>query len=205
MKTKAIIIAASLVLLFPLKQKAQTYTTGIDAGVTTSSVNFSHLGNAFTNTIQGKGIMGFEGGLFERINCGMFLIQPMLLAAYQGGIVTYYNSDGSLNKTKFTEGNIEVPVLFGINLFDFLRIEAGPVYNWIYTTHFNNGNSIAITPSGFGYRIGANVEFGILNLGVAYQSLSNPSYSSSNASFTSLNEIIFSAALCFGGHKSYNK
>jgi hypothetical protein len=199
MKTKAIIIASWVLLLCPLRQKAQTFTTGIYAGVTTTSVNLSHLGNTFTNTIQGKGIMGFEGGLFERINCGIFFIKPMILAGYQGGTVTFYNSDGSINSEKFTEGNIEVPVLFGLKFFDFLRIEAGPVYNWIYATHFNGDNSIDVTPSGFGYRIGANVEFGILNLGLAFQGLNNTS-NGSTATFASPNELIFSVALCFGGH-----
>lgn len=143
--------------------------------------------------------MGFEGGLFERVNSGIFFIKPMLLAGYQGGTVTYYNTDGSINTAKFTEGNIEVPVLFGLRILDFLRIEAGPVYNWIYATHFNGDNSVAITPSGLGYRIGANVEFGMVNLGLAFQGLSNTSHSSSTATFSSPNELIFSIALCFGG------
>ncbi len=204
MKTKAIMIALLALLLFPLKPRAQTFTTGIYAGVTTASVNLSHLGNTFTNTIQGKDIMGFEGGLFERVNYGMLFIKPMLLAGYQGGTVTYYNSDGSINTAKFTEGNIEVPVLVGLNFFNFLRIEAGPVFNWIYATHFNGEYSVAVTPLGLGYRIGANVEFGIINLGLAFQGLSNTSYGS-EATFTSPYELIFSVALCFGGHDKYKK
>jgi hypothetical protein len=122
----------------------------------------------------------------------------MLLAGYQGGTVTYYNNDGSVNTSKFNYGNIEVPVLLGLRVFKLLRIEAGPVYNWIYSANFNGDNSIKVNPSGFGYRIGANVELGIINLGLAFQGLSNTSGGGSNATFTSPDELIFSVALCFG-------
>ena len=198
MKTNAIIIVSLMLLLCPLKQKAQTYTTGVYLGVSTTSVSISHMGNSLTNTIKGNGILGFEGGLFERFCFGVVFIKPMLLAGYQGGTVTYYNNDGSINTSKFNYGNIEVPVLLGLRLFKLLRIEAGPVYNWIYSANFDGNDAIKVNPSGLGYRIGANVELGIINLGFAFQGITNASSGSSTATFTSPDELIFSVALCFG-------
>lgn len=195
-----ITVAVMLFLLLLSKGgKAQTtFTTGITAGASTASVKFSGIGNSFVNTIKGNNIMGFEGGLFERINLGPLFIKPMLLAGYQGGTATYTNNDGSVNTSKFNYGNIEVPVLLGLKILGPLRIEAGPVYNWIYTANYNDDNSIKINPSGLGYRAGANVELGILNLGLAYQGITNRSDNSSTTTFSSPSELIFSLALCFG-------
>ncbi len=190
----------SFVLLIPKEQKAQTCTIGITAGASTASVDFENIGHSFVNTVKGTGIMGFEGGLFERINLGPFFIKPMELISYQGGTATYYNSDGTVNKQKFDYGNIEVPLLFGFRILGPLRIEAGPVYNWIYTTQFSEDNTIKVNPSGLGWRAGANVELGIINLGLAYQGLTNNSDNSTTTTFKSPNELIFSLALCFGGH-----
>ncbi len=188
MKAKILILASAFLLFNPLKQQAQSLTSGITVGATTTSAKFEDLGNSFTNTIKGNGIRGFEGGIFERINIGPVFIKPMLLGTYSSGTVTYYNNDGS-------EGKIEVPVLFGIRFLHFLRIEGGPVYDWICTVQCENDNSIKISPSGLGYRVGASVEFGVINLSLAYQGLTNKS--GSGTQFFSPNELIFSIALCF--------
>ncbi|MGP8215200.1 MAG: outer membrane beta-barrel protein [Bacteroidia bacterium] len=200
MKTKTLVIAAMALFFLPKEQKAQSWTntTGIIVGTSTASVKFSNTGNAFTSTIKGNNIMGFEGGLFERFNYSMIFIKPMLLASYQGGTVTFYNTDGTVNTSKFAYGNIEVPLLFGLRILGPLRIEAGPVYNWIYATQYNDNNSIKINPSGLGYRIGANVEFGMVNLGIAYQGVTYKSSGSSSTTFNSPAELIFSVAICFG-------
>lgn len=187
------------VLLIPKQQKAQSCTLGITAGASTASVSFSNIGNSFVNTVKGNNIMGFEGGLFERLNLGPFFIKPMELVSYQGGTATYYNSDGSVNNEKFDYGNIEIPLLFGLKILGPLRIEAGPVYNWIYTTHFSEDNGIAVDRSGLGWRAGANVELGPINLGLAYQGLANSTSSGSAATYQSPNELIFDLAFCFGG------
>jgi hypothetical protein len=200
MKAKSFFIIALAALLFcSLEQEAQTFTTGIDAGVSVTSVKFSDVGQAFTNAIQGKNIIGFEGGLFERINLGPIFIKPMLLASYQSGTINFYNLNGTVNSSsQFDYGKIEVPVLLGIKLFKVLRVEGGPVYNCIYTKDYDYDNKIKINPSGLGYRIGANVEFKRINLGFAYQGLTNKS-SAGGATFTSPNELIFSIGYCFGG------
>jgi hypothetical protein len=191
-------MAATVFFIFPKPEKAQSSTTGITVGATTTSVNITNTGNSFTNTIKGNNITGFEAGLFERFNLGPVFIKPELLVGYKGGTATYYNSDGSVNTSKFDYGNIEVPFLFGLRILGPIRIEAGPVYNWIYMTQYNEDNSIKVDPSGLGYRVGANIEIGPINLGMAYQGLTNNQDGSTTVIFKSPNELIFSAAFCFG-------
>ena len=190
-------LGAIALSILPKDQKAQSSTTGITLGATTTSVNISNTGNAFTNTIKGNNITGFEAGLFERFNLGPVFIKPTLLVGYKGGIATYYNNDGSVNSSKFDYGNIEFPLLFGLRILGPIRIEAGPVYNWIYMTQYNEDNSIKVDPSGLGYRVGANVELGPINLGMAYQGLTYNPDGSTSTTFKSPNELIFSVALCF--------
>ncbi len=103
-----------------------------------------------------------------------------------------------VNTSKFGYGNIEIPLLFGVRIIRILRIEAGPVYNWIYASQYNDDNSIKINPSGLGYRIGANVELGMINLGLAYQGLTHNDNGSATTKFSSPNQLIFGVALCFG-------
>jgi hypothetical protein len=197
LKISATLLAMMGLFLIPKEQKAQSSTTGITLGATTTSVDLTNTGNAFTNTIKGNNITGFETGLFERFNLGPVFIKPELLVGYKGGTATYYNSDGSVNNSKFNYGNIELPLLFGLRILGPIRIEAGPVYNWIYMTQFNEDNSIKVDPSGLGYRVGANVEVGPINLGMAYQGLTNNPDGSTTTTFKSPNELIFSLALCF--------
>jgi len=199
MKTRTFILTAIVLTFYSIKPKAQTFTTGIYAGAVNTSVDFSGIGNSFVNNIKGNNIMGFEAGLFERFNLGPVFIKPMLLVSYKGGTVTYYNSDGTVNTSKLHYGNIEIPLLFGIRFLRILRIEAGPVYNWVFAPQYTDDNSIKINPSGLGYRVGANVELGIINIGLAYQGLSNKENGSATTEFNSPNELIFSLALCFGG------
>ncbi len=198
LKISAIAFLGAIALsILPKDQKAQSSTTGITLGATTTSVNISNTGNAFTNTIKGNNITGFEAGLFERFNLGPVFIKPTLLVGYKGGTATYYNNDGSVNSSKFDYGNIEFPLLFGLRILGPIRIEAGPVYNWIYMTQYNEDNSIKVDPSGLGYRVGANVELGPINLGMAYQGLTYNPDGSTSTTFKSPNELIFSVALCF--------
>lgn len=193
------ITIAIMFTIFPKEHKAQSATTGIVVGASTASVDFSGVGNSFVNTIKGNDIMGFEGGIFERLNVGPFFIKPMLLLGYQSGMTTYYNSEGSsINSYNFKYGNVEVPFLLGLKILGPLRIEAGPVFNWIYNAQYYGDNYVSINPTGLGYHVGANVELGMINLGLAYQGVTNNSMGVYSTTFKSPEELIFSLALCFG-------
>lgn len=201
MKAKFFILFVVVLLACPIRQQAQSFTPGITVGVSTTSVNMSDIPNAAINSVKGNNIMGFEGGFFGRFSFGPVFIKPMVLVSYQYGTVKFNNADGTVNSPNFDYGMVEVPLLFGIRFFGFLRIEGGPVYNWIYSTQYSNENSVKVETSGLGYRVGANVEFGRVNLGLAYQGLNNTSSGSSTATFSTPNELIFSLGVCLGEKK----
>ena len=198
MKTKIINLVIVTFLLCSAQLKAQMFSGGIMAGVSTSTVKVSHINDAFANSINGKNILGFEGGVFAQLDVNPFYIKPMLLASYQGGTADFTDSDGKLKSSMFRDGKLEVPVLLGLKFFRVLGIEAGPVYNWLFYEKNDVNDALKIAPSGFGYRVGANVDLAIINLGVAYQGLTNNSSNSGNSTFQSPNELIFNIGIRIG-------
>jgi hypothetical protein len=198
MKTKIIILTSAVFLFCSIEQHARTFTTGLSVGASTTSVNFSNLNNAFANTIKGKNIIGVEGGIFERISFGKVFIKPMLLVSYHTGTINFYDNNGTVSSSDFDYGKAVVPVLFGIRILKFFRIEAGPVYDWVYNSNYSHDNVIKMESSGFGYRAGANIEIKRINFGFTYQVLTNKSFFNNDlATFSSPNELIFSVAYCF--------
>src|ERR1017187_9195162 len=123
MKAKTIILCAFVLFGCPLRQQAQSFTPGITVGVSTTSVNMSAIPNAAINSVKGNNILGFEGGFLGRFNFGPVFIKPMVLVSYQYGTVNFNNTDGTVNSPNFDYGTVEVPLLFGIRFFKFLRID----------------------------------------------------------------------------------
>ena len=198
MKTKIIILTSVALLFCSIEQHARTFTTGLSVGASTTSVNFSNLNNAFANTIKGKNIIGVEGGIFERISFGRVFIKPMVLVSYHTGTIDFYDNSGTVSRSDFNYGKAVVPVLFGLRILKFFRVEAGPVYNWVYNSNYSYDNVIKMESYGFGYRAGANIEIKRINLGFTYQLLTNkPFFNNNLATFSSPNELIFSIAYCF--------
>ncbi len=200
MKVKTFILVAALFFICPVLQQAQSFTTGISLGGSTTSLDITKIpGNTAISTINGSSISGFEAGFMGRLNLGPVFIKPMVLVSYQSGILNFINTNGTVNTPNFDYGTVEIPILFGIRFLKVLRIEGGPVYNWIYTSQYSSGTSVAVQPSGWGYRIGLNVEFSRINLGFAYQGINNTSSSGSSISnFSTPNELIFSLGINFG-------
>ncbi|MEP7267688.1 MAG: outer membrane beta-barrel protein [Saprospiraceae bacterium] len=186
-------------MLSSTKQNAQSFTTGISLGVSTGTVKVSELNSAITNTINGKNIYGFEGGIFSRLNLDPLFIKGMALVAYRGGLSDYISDDGTIIRSKLNVGKIEIPLLLGLRILGPLRIEAGPVFNYIFNETHSADNSFNLKKSGLGYRAGVNLEFGFLNIGLAYQGIKNKGSITSSSSYETPDELIFTLGIGFGG------
>ncbi len=172
---------------------------GLHLGISSSTVEVSEIGNTVTNTIKGENIVGVEGGLFARYNMNPLFLKGMFLVAYSGGLSTFRNDDGTFKKSKFSTGKLELPLLIGLKIIGPVRIEAGPVLNWVFSESHDADKSLNIRKVGAGYRIGANVEFGILNFGLAFQGLKNSSNDNSTATYARPSELIFSLGILLSG------
>ena len=202
MKTKIIGILFLTGLMLVGKINAQNGSAGILIGASTTSVKLSDFRNTAMSAAKGQGIAGFEGGVYGKFGLGPLYIKPMVLAGYQSGQLNINYEDGTTKNADFKDGKLEVPVMIGIPVFHFIGIEAGPVYNWMFMVSENADPGLHLQQSGLGYRVGANVQLGLLNVGLAYQGLSNMSNGASNTTFQSPNELILDVAIRLGGGSS---
>jgi hypothetical protein len=199
MKSLGKILTVAL-LVFAVQTSAQKISGGITGGVSTGSVKITGIPNSLTNTIKGNNIMGYEAGLYMKVNAGPFYAKPELLMNHRSGEVDVESeTNASTQSADFKISRLVVPVMFGLELIGPLAIEAGPVYNKVLsvTESFNN-EDVSIKQGGVGYRVGAMAEFGRIGLGVHYQGLKINSDESSESNFELPNELIFSLALRLG-------
>ncbi len=109
---------------------AQEYKYGLKAGL-----NFSQGGqitgdnsgvNRWDETLQGTGKVGIHGGAFFQVNFGSFLIRPELVYTSTGLDFEFPNRTSTYSVEK-----LDIPLLFGYNIWGPLDLYAGPVYSYI--------------------------------------------------------------------------
>jgi hypothetical protein len=194
---KKIIVYAFLMVVVCSNAFAQSFSKGLEAAITTSTVKISDIKDQSISSIKGDAVTGYEGGLWLRLKLGPLYVKPKLLFHYEEGKLDYTVNAAALSTT-LSAGKILVPVLFGFKIIPpVLSLEAGPVYNYVvFATKNFEGNKVDIEKNGFGYRIGLNAEFSILNLTVSYQGIKNNS-SSGLASYSTPNMIVFGVGIKF--------
>lgn len=156
---------------------------GIKAGANLSNINGNDLslgsgGNAFNFKDNSDRTLGFAGGVFFRFGKDFYL-QPEILLSQKGAKFDFDNSvnDGKVD-VRFS--NLDVPLLFGVRIAKFFRINAGPMASLRLSDNGKLGDSFnEVTGSNskaefnnrlaFGYQAGVGVDFGRLSLDVRYE------------------------------------
>ncbi len=157
------LLITAFALLFFSRIHAQI-SGGVEAEFNTSSVKISDINSSYIrNTINGSNIRGYEFGFYLKGQLGNIYIKPKALASFQSGMVFVNYNDEHSADVSVVVTKLDLPVLIGVKVLGPLSVEAGPVYNRIVTaTSDFNGNHVDIRPNGLGYRIGANLQLGIL-------------------------------------------
>ncbi|MCE7064030.1 porin family protein [Dyadobacter sp. CY326] len=159
---------------------------GIKAGANLSNINGSNDlslspgGNAFDFRDNDNRSLGFAGGVFFRFG-KTFYIQPEILLSQKGGKFNVYE-DGVLNdgKVDVRFSNFDVPVLFGVRIARFVRINVGPMAslrlnkNGKISDSFDditgeNSKAEFKNRLAFGYQAGVGLDLGRLSLDVRYE------------------------------------
>jgi hypothetical protein len=159
---------------------------GIKACANLSNINGSNDlslspgGNAFDFKDNDNRSLGFAGGVFFRFG-KTFYIQPEILLSQKGGKFNVYE-DGLLNdgKVDVRFSNLDVPVLFGVRIAKFFRVNVGPMASLRLSNNGKLGDSfddVTGENSGaefknrlaFGYQAGVGLDFGRLSLDVRYE------------------------------------
>jgi hypothetical protein len=198
MKTLRKILPA-LLLTFAVQAGAQSISGGIMGGISTGSVKITEIPNSAANTIEGKDIMGYEVGLFMKVNAGPFYAKPELLMNHRSGEVNIQSEAMPTESENFKMNRFQVPVMFGLEILGPVAIEAGPVYNKVINvTETFNDEKVSIKQGGLGYRAGAVVGLGRVALSVHYQGLKINSSGSSESDFAMPSELIFGLGISLG-------
>lgn len=197
---KYFIFCLAISLMTATGLHAQMLSGGITAGVSTGSAKIYDIPGGLVNVIKGNNIMGFNAGVFAKLDLSPFFIKPQLLLNYRYGSLDIYIADAIVSSKDFSMEKIEIPLLFGFKVLGPLNIEAGPVYNYIlHSTNDFNGNNVKITKSGLGYRAGVSADLGKLNLFIHYQGITNKTSGSTDVStIQSPYELVFGLGFDLG-------
>ena len=142
---------------------------GIKGGINLNKIHTEgSLNDNYKESLDTK--TGFSAGVFARIGEGVYL-QPEILYTERNGSITDFSGATSYDiKVK----NIDIPVLVGFKLLDFLRINAGPVatlklkeeHTFLKNVTTTVTEDEAFKNATFGYQLGAGLSFGKLDIDV---------------------------------------
>lgn len=166
MKKLMVLITAIFITQASFAQS--NFDFGIKAGLNLNKIHtdMGNLSNNYKESLDTK--TGFSAGVFARIGNAVYL-QPEVLYTERSGNIQATNGD--IFKIKYK--SIDVPLLVGIKLVNFLRINAGPVAN--IKIHEKNDfldnlasatEKEAIKNATFGYQAGAGISLGKIDIDV---------------------------------------
>lgn len=183
MKRIIILAIASLMSASTFAQ-TKAFTVGLRLGANLSQVRGNDLSvNSGSTVFNFKNnenrAFGFTGGVFLRFGKTLF-IQPEILLSQKGGKYTIVENNGNNTKTvDFRMTNLDVPVLVGVKLINFLRINAGPVATFRLGDNGNLGDAIKdakgesaeqiFNKAVFGYQAGIGFDISKLNIDLRYE------------------------------------
>ncbi len=143
---------------------------GIKGGINLNKIHTDegNLNDNYKESLATK--TGFSAGVFARIGEGVYL-QPELLYTERNGELKDA-SGGTVYDIKVK--NLDLPVLVGFKLADFLRINAGPVatlklkeeHTFLKNVTTTITEDEAFKNATFGYQLGAGLSFGKLDIDV---------------------------------------
>jgi len=187
MKKLIFAVCAMVISYSASAQYDPAFRFGIKAGANLSNINgsndlsLSSGGNAFNFKDNDNRSLGFAGGVFFRFG-RTFYVQPEILLSQKGGKFNVYkdgvqNSDGKVD-VRFS--NLDVPVLFGVRVAKFFRINVGPMASLRMSSNGkigdsfddvtgDNSNTTFKNRLAYGYQAGVGVDLGRLSLDVRYE------------------------------------
>jgi hypothetical protein len=176
----------SLLLLFVLSVPAQPiFDVGVKAGINNSKIT------ANLDEFNSESILKMHVGAFARIGYGRLYVQPEAYFSAKGGEL---ESSVSETVTKFDFNNIDVPVLFGVNVLKrapvSLRIMAGPVFSFVTSKDVDGDSDFSkeyFEDNYFGYQYGIGVDFWKLTLDARIEHGTNNLYEHPDSGLNSEN------------------
>lgn len=146
---------------------AQEFSIGPKLGV--SQGNITVNGDGYSS---GSSKLGYHVGLFARLGGNSIYLQPEVLYTNTGGEINEKQGSGSVTY-EATFNRLDVPVMVGLKLADFFRIQAGPVASFMMNSEVSGGVGSGNLPdykeSTIGYQAGIGFDIRNMILDLKYE------------------------------------
>ncbi len=175
----AALVAAMIAAWSPHSAQAQVFTFGPKAGFTFTQFNIDESSldpSVDINDLPDGNKVGVTAGAFFQVNVGFLNLQPEILFTQQTSQLAFSDiSVSDIQKVRFNQ--LDIPLLVGLNFGKVVRLQAGPVMNYVLDvgTEPGAGNLIQAAVNDFdnrswSYQVGGGLDLGRLALDVRYGS-----------------------------------
>lgn len=150
---------------------------GIKGGINYNSDSFQNVKDDIIKE-NGDGRTGYHAGIWLKVELPLdFYFRPEIVYTDLGTEITYLAANSqTLNSstavtTDFDFQKIDVPVLFGKNLFNLVNVFVGPSFQYIIDSDFSFDNLEKDEIDNFtvGIQLGTGVEFGPIGIDVRWE------------------------------------
>jgi hypothetical protein len=165
---KKLILSLAL-LAFALTGYSQGFSLGPKVGLSQTNLDFKK--DQFKN---GDSKFGYHVGLFARIGLGPLYLQPEVLYTQTQGQFSFDKGVGAIEEYEADFNRVDIPVMLGFKMFNFLRIQAGPIASINVNSELkdaaNTVQNVEFKDATIGYQAGLGFDIGNLIIDAKYES-----------------------------------
>ncbi|PZX51855.1 outer membrane protein with beta-barrel domain [Algoriphagus ratkowskyi] len=168
---KKLILSLAL-LAFALTGYSQGFSFGPKLGLSQTQLDLKS--DQFKN---GESKFGYHVGLFARIGLGSLYLQPEVLYTQTQGQFTFDPADAPIKEYEADFNRVDIPVMLGFKMFNFLRVQAGPIASINLNSELKDaGNTVRdvkFEDATVGYQAGLGLDIGNMIIDAKYESSLN--------------------------------
>lgn len=151
---------------------SQGFSIGPKVGLSQTELDLSS--DAFKN---GESKFGYHVGLFARIGLGGIYLQPEVLYTQTQGQFTFDPAGQPIKEYDADFNRLDIPVMLGYKMFNFLRIQAGPIASVDMNSKLKDGTQPVkdadFNDASIGYQAGLGLDIGNMIIDAKYESSLN--------------------------------
>lgn len=160
-------------LSFVICAYSQDFSIGPKVGISQTNLDLSK-----ENFESGDAKFGYHVGVFSRIGFGGFFLQPEVLYTQTKGKFSFDNMGSELDGDYESSFNrLDIPVMVGFKLFNFLRLQGGPIASIDMNSELKNAvkdvQNVDFEKSTLGYQAGIGLDIGNMIIDAKYESSLN--------------------------------
>jgi hypothetical protein len=165
---KKLILSLAL-LAFALTGYSQGFAFGPKVGLSQTKLDLKS-----DDFKSGDSKFGYHVGLFARIGIGPLYLQPEVLYTQTQGQFSFDDGVGAIKEYEADFNRVDIPVMVGLKMFKFLRIQAGPIASINVNSELKDAGTTVkdfkFEDATVGYQAGLGLDIGNLIIDAKYES-----------------------------------